>query len=214
LRPEKLYGVEAGLGGDSFFTWQATVFYNQLKDPITNVTLGVGPGVIPSLPLAGFIPAGGTLRQRQNAGEIDAWGVEADANGDVTPVLSWRAALAYTHARVDGGASAPQLTGLRPAQTPEWTVTGGLDWRPMEKLTISNSLRYTSTQYDDDQNTRRLPPGAEWDARGAWSLGPGEEVYVAVDNLADAHISTGKTADFTDSWSEPRTFRVGFSYRR
>ena len=214
LRPEKLYGIEAGLGGDTLFKWQATVFYNQLKDPITNVTLGVGPGVIPSLPLAGFIPAGGTLRQRQNAGEIDAWGVEADANGDVTAVLSWRAALAYTHARVDGGASAPQLTGLRPAQTPAWTVTGGLDWRPMDKLTLSSSLRYTSTQYDDDQNTRRLPPGAEWNARGAWSLGPGEEVYVAVDNLADARISTGKTADFTDSWSEPRTFRVGFSYRR
>ena len=27
-------------------------------------------------------------------------------------------------------------------------------------------------------------------------------------------ISTGKTADFVDSYSEPRTFRIGFSYRR
>ena len=37
---------------------------------------------------------------------------------------------------------------------------------------------------------------------------------MAVDNLADARISTGKTADFVDSYSEPRTFRIGFSYRR
>ena len=214
LQPEKLYGVEAGIGGDRLFHWQGTVFYNQLVDPITNVTLGVGPGTLAVLPIAGFVPAGGTLRQRQNAGEIDAWGVEGDASGDVVAGLAWRAAFAYTHARVDGGSSAPQLTGLRPAQTPEWTVTAGLDWRAMERLTISGAVRYVSNQFDDDQNVRRLPPGAELDMRGAWSLGPNEEVYVAVDNVADAKISTGKTADFVDSYSEPRTFRVGFSYRR
>jgi vitamin B12 transporter len=214
LRPEKLNGIEAGIGGDSFVHWQGTVFYNQLDDPITNVTLGVGPGIIAALPIAGFIPAGGTLRQRQNAGEIDAWGVEGDLSGDVSTTLSWRTAFAYTHARVDGGSSAPQLTGLRPAQTPEWTATAGLDWHAMEKLTLSSSVRYMSLAFEDDQNSRRLPPGAELDLRGAWSLAPGEEVYVGVDNVADAKISTGKTADFVDSYSEPRTFRVGFSYRR
>ncbi len=218
LRPEKLDGIEAGIGGDDAFgaklNWQGTIFYNELKDPITNVTIGVGPGVIAALPIAGVIPAGGTLRQRQNAGEINAWGFEGDANGDITTTLSWRAAFAYTHARVDGGSSAPQLTGLRPAQTPEWTVTAGLDWRANERLTLSTFTRYVSEQFDDDQNIRRLPPGAEWDGRAAWSLGPGKEVYLAIDNIADAHISTGKAADFTDSWSEPRTVRVGFSYRR
>ena len=122
--------------------------------------------------------------------------------------------MAYTHARVDGGSTAPQLTGLRPAQTPEWTVTAGLDWHAMEQLTLSSSLRYMSLAFEDDQNSRRLAPGAELDLRGAWSLGPGEEVYLAVDNVADAKISTGKTADFVDSYSEPRTVRVGFSYRR
>jgi outer membrane receptor protein involved in Fe transport len=211
LKPEELYGIEAGLGGDKLVHWQATLFYNQLNDPITNVTIGTGPG---TFPVAGFVPAGGTLRQRRNAGEIDAWGVEGDASGDIVTALSWRAAFAYTHARVDGGSSAPQLTGLRPAQTPEWTVTGGLDWRALEKLTLSAQVRYVSAQFDDDQNLRRLPPGAELNARAAWSLGPGQEVYVAVDNLANANISTGKTADFVDSYSEPRTFRVGFAYRR
>ena len=211
LTPEKLYGVEGGIGGDTLVHWQATLFYNQLKDPITNVTIGIGPG---TFPLAGFVPAGGTLRQRQNAGEINAWGVEGEASGDVATTLSWRTAFAYTHARVDGGSRAPQLTGLRPAQTPEWTVTGGLDWRPLEKLTVSAQVRYVSTQFDDDQNVRRLAPGAELNGRAAWSLAPGQEVYLAVDNLADAKISTGKTADFVDSYSEPRTFRVGFSYRR
>jgi len=214
LTPEKLYGIEGGIGGDLPFRWQTTLFYNQLNDPITNVTIGVGPGTFAALPNAGFIPAGGTLRQRQNAGEIDAWGVEGDANGELGSTLTWRAAFAYTHARVDGGSTAPQLTDLRPAQTPAWTVTTGLDWRATENLTLSSSVRYVSTQFDDDQNIRRIAPGAEWNARGAWSLGPGKEIYVAVDNLADAKISTGKTADFVSSYSEPRTFRIGFAYRR
>ena len=211
LKPEKLDGVEAGIGGDGPIHWGATWFYNELRQPIINVTIGVGPR---TFPVAGLIPAGGTLRQRQNAGHIDAWGFEGDASGDLATTLSWRAAFAYTHARVDGGGSAPQLTGLRPAQTPEWTVTGGLDWRASDRLTLSGAVRYVSTQFDDDQNVRRLPPGAELNGRAAWSLGPGQEIYVAVDNLADAKISTGKTADFVDSYSEPRTFRIGFSYRR
>jgi vitamin B12 transporter len=214
LRPEKLYGLEAGIGGEALFHWQAGLFYNQINDPVTNVTIGVGPGTIAALPSAGFIPAGGTLRQRQNAGQIDAWGVEGEATGDITPALGWRTAFAFTHARVDGRTSAPQLTGKRPAQTPAWTATAGLDWRASEKLTLSSSVRYVSTQYDDDQNTRRIAPGAEWNGRAAWSLGSAKEVYLAIDNIADAKISTGKTADFVDSYSEPRTFRVGFSYRR
>jgi outer membrane receptor protein involved in Fe transport len=211
LSPEKLYGVEGGIGGDAPFHWQGTLFYNQINDPVLNVTLGKGPG---SFPIAGFIAAGGTLFQRQNAGEIDAWGVEADASGDITTTLDWRAALDYTHARVEGGSIAPQLTRLLPAQTPAWTATAGFDWRATDKLTISNFVRFVTTQYDDDQNTRRIAPGAEWDGRAAWSLGPAKEIYVAVDNIADAKIATGKTADFVTSLSEPRTFRVGFSYRR
>ena len=214
LTPEKLYGVEAGIGGDSHVHWQATVFYNQLNDPITNVTIGVGPGTFAKLPQAGFIPAGGTLRQRQNAGEINAWGFEGEANGDIFTGLSWRTAFAYTHARVDGGSTAPQLTGLRPAQTPEWTVTGGLDWRATDKLTLNAAVRYVSEQFEDDQNIRRLAPGAELNGRAAWSLGPDREVYLAVDNIADAKISVAKTADFVTSYSQPRTFRIGFTYRR
>ncbi|MEO8114800.1 MAG: TonB-dependent receptor [Phenylobacterium sp.] len=211
LTPEKLYGVEAGLGGDAGLRWQATVFVNQLKDPITNVTIGIGPGTFPT---AGFVPAGGTLRQRRNAGEINAWGVEGEASGDLAAQLAWRGAFAYTHARVDGGTAAAQLTGLRPAQTPEWTLTAGLDWRPMDRLSLSMDARYESLRFEDDQNSRRLRPGTEVDARAAWSLAPGQEVYLAVDNLADARLAVAESADLVDSYSQPRTFRVGFSFRR
>ncbi|MFL5296485.1 MAG: TonB-dependent receptor plug domain-containing protein [Phenylobacterium sp.] len=212
LNPEKLYGMETGIGGDGGpARWQVTVFGNELKDPITNVTIGVGPG---TFPIAGFIPAGGTLRQRQNAGKIRAWGVEGEASGDIDTALSWRGAFAYTHARVNGGSSAPQLTGLRPAQTPEWTVTGGLDWRPLPKLTLSADARYESLRFEDDQNVRRLKAGTEVNARVAWSLAPDTEIYLAAENVFDARIVVAESADFVDSYDAPRTIRIGFSYRR
>ena len=215
LKPERLYGAEAGLGGEEgAFTWNATGFYNQLDDAITNVTIGSGPGVIAGFPGAGFIPAGGTLRQRQNAGAIKAWGVEADAHAVLAPSLTARAAVDYTHAKVDGGAAAPQLTGLRPAQTPRLTLTAGLDWRAIDRLTLSGDLRYESARYDDDINTRRLKAAVETNLRADWALTRSTTVYVAADNVLNEDIPTGVTADGAVSYDAPRVFRIGFSLRR
>jgi len=211
LKPEKLSGVEAGVGGDGPVRWQTTLFANRIEDPITNVTIGVGPGTFPT---AGFVPAGGTLRQRQNAGEIKAWGVEGEASGDLSDALTLRGAYAYTHARVHGGASAAQLTGLRPAQTPKLTVTAGLDWQAMDKLSLTADLRYESARFEDDLNSRVLSAGTSVDARAAWSVGPGSEVYLAAENLGGARLEVGETADGVESFAAPRTFRIGFAYRR
>lgn len=211
LKPETLTGVEVGLGGEGPVRWSGTLFYNWLKDPITNVTIAIGPT---TNPVAGVIPAGGTLRQRQNAGEIKAYGFEGEASGDLTGALGWRAALSATHARVDGGSSAPQLTGLRPAQTPNLTVTAGLDWRPLDRFDLTADVRYESERFEDDLNSRRLRAGTELDLRGAWRFAPHSEVYVALDNATDANLDVGQTADGVTSFSAPRTLRVGFSYRR
>ncbi|HKP79973.1 MAG TPA: TonB-dependent receptor, partial [Phenylobacterium sp.] len=212
LKPETLQGVEAGVGDDGGpVRWSADLFYNLLKDPITNVTIGAGPG---TFPVAGFVPAGGALRQRQNAGEIEAWGLEGEASGEVGAVLSWRAGMAYADAEVHGGAAVPQLTGLRPAQTPKWTLTGGLDIRPMAALRLSADVRYESARWEDDLNSRRLSAGAQVDARASWAFAEHAEVYLAAENLFDEDLEVGETADGVESYAAPRTIRVGFTYRR
>jgi len=211
LKPETLKGIEAGIGGDGPIHWSGTVFYNWLKDPVTNVTIGVGPG---TFPIAGLIPAGGTLRQRQNAGEIKAYGFEGEVSGEVTPGLSWRAAVAATHARVDGGTVTPQLTGLRPAETPELTVTGGVDWRPLDRLSLILDARYEGDRWDDDINTRRLRAGTELDFRAGWRFAPNAEAYLAIDNIADTDLDVATAGDGTLSYAAPRMIRIGFSYRR
>ena len=210
LTPEKLYGVELGVGGAGALSWSGTLFFNRLDDPITNVTLGIGPG---TFPIAGFVPAGGAFRKRENAGRIDAYGLEGDVSRAFGH-LTLDGAVSATHAQVDGGSVAPQLTGLRPAQTPRLTVTTGARWRATEQLILSADARYESARFEDDLNSRRLAPSVELDARAAWRVGPDSEIYLAAENLADAKIEVGQTADGITSLSAPRLFRLGFAIRR
>lgn len=212
LSPERLYGLEIGAGRDGkVYDWAVTAFVNRLGDPVTNVTVGVGPGTFGA---AGFIAAGGVLRMRQNAGRIDGVGVEAEARRRWGERLQLRAALGYTAARVDGGSAAPQLTGLRPAQAPRLTVTAGADWRATRRLRLSADLRGETERFEDDLNTRRLAPALTVNARVAYQLTPRLVVDAAIDNLTDAAVQTGRTADRIASYDAPRTLRLGLTLSR
>lgn len=212
LEPEMLRGVEAGLSWDRDRSqFGATVFLNRIESAIVNVTIGAGPGVIPTLPRAGFVPAGGVLRQRQNAGVIEAVGLELTVEhrfDDVTLV----GAVSATDAEVDGGPTAPQLSGLRPAQAPVLSATAGADWRPSDRFTLGVRGRYESRRFDDDLNSRSLDAALSVDARADWRIGKGAALYAAVDNLFDENIQVSKTADGVSGFGPPRTVRVGVSF--
>ncbi|HEX4097092.1 MAG TPA: TonB-dependent receptor, partial [Caulobacteraceae bacterium] len=213
LTPERLYGVEGGLGGhDGGFLWDVTGFYNRLDNAVTNVTVFTGPGLDPAFPDAGNLPAGGSILQRQNAGTINAYGVEADASYAVSPRLNLRAAADYTHSVVDGGTAAPQLTGLQPAQAPRFTLTAGFDWNAISKLGLHADLRYESTRFDDDLNTHPLSPAVTANGRVDWSFGAHTKVYVEADNVFDTRVETADTSGVY-SYDAPRIVRVGISFR-
>lgn len=211
LEPERLSGAEAGVSGVAGgLNWSVAAFANRIDDPIANVTIGVGPG---TFPVAGFVPAGGVLRQRQNVGRIDAVGLEAEADGQLGQSLAWRVALAATRARVDGGSDAPQLTGLRPAQAARFSATAGLDWRVAERLTVSAAARYESRRFDDDLNTRILAPALTLDADLGWRLTDATTVFLSAENLLNADVEASQTADGVEGYAQPRILRVGLRWR-
>lgn len=212
LEPERLQGLEAGVSwARDAAALGATLFINRIEDAIVNVTIGEGPGVIPALPRAGFVPAGGVLRQRQNAGVIEAVGLELNAAyrlGDLALV----GAVALTEAKVDGGSSAPQLTGLRPAQAPSVSATAGVDWRASDRLTVSARGRYESRRFDDDLNSRTLDAAFTADARADWRIRTGVTLYAAADNLFDADVEVSETADGVAGLGPSRTLRAGVNF--
>lgn len=207
LTPETLTGVETGLAFDrEGVRWGASVFWNQIEDAIVNVTIGSGPATFPR---AGFVPAGGVLRQRQNAGTIDAWGVELTGALDLSSAVSLNAAASWTDAEIDGGSSAAQLSGLRPAQAPEWSATAGLDWRATDRLTLALAARYESSRFDDDLNSRVLDAAVTLDARGEWAFTRNATLWMAADNLFDEDVEVSETGTGVAGYGPPRTVSVG-----
>lgn len=207
LVPETLQGVEAGLAYEGpIAAFGATLFWNRIEDAIVNVTIGEGPGTFPR---AGFVPAGGVLRQRQNAGTIEATGIELTARRSLPGGLSLDGAVSVTDARMDGGSAAPQLTGLRPAQAPIWSATAGLDWRADDRLTLAAQARYESKRFEDDLNSRVLGAAVVVDARAEWRMTPAAMIWAAADNLFDEAVEVSETGTGVEGYGPPRTLRLG-----
>lgn len=212
LEPERLTGAEAGwhwAGDRAYFT--ATAFWTRIEDAIVNVTVGVGPGTFPR---AGFVPAGGVLRQRMNAGTIAATGLEVDGRFQVTEAVSVRGAFSVTDARLDGGALAPQLTDLRPAQAPVWSATAGLDWRATDRLRLIADLRHEGRRFEDDLNSRVLDGATTVDLRAEWAVSPAVLLWASADNLFDEDIEVSETATGVEGFGPPRSVSIGVRLSR
>jgi len=183
----------------------ATVFVNRIEEAVVNVTIGSGPGTFPR---AGFVPAGGVLRQRMNAGTIEAVGLEL-AGERRWERLRLSAAASATDARMNGGDAAPQLTGLRPAQAPIWSAVVAADWITTDRLTLSLDARWESRRFEDDLNSRALEAGLTLDARAEWRVVERVGLWLALDNLADARIPVSETANGVEGFGPPRSVRAG-----
>ncbi len=219
LVPEVLDGLDVdlrarwrGLGGT--WTGSLTLYASQLQDPITNVTIGAGPGVLPRV---GFLPAGGTLRQRLNAGEIQATGLEAGLTWVATgtgprPEIELR--LSMVDGEVDGGHLLPALTGLRPAQSAPWASYVGvtLPLRAGPQLTLA--LRGEGTRFEDDLNTRRLKAYQALDVRASWPLRPDLEVFVSSENVTGNPITTAISGAGILSETSTPLWRIGLTIMR
>jgi outer membrane receptor protein involved in Fe transport len=206
LTPEELYGAEAGIGGDhGRLTWDVTAFWNQLHDPISNVTTGVN------------------VQTRENAFDINALGVEADARYALSDDLALTAAFDDVAARtkvVD--MTTAKLRSTRPAQAPRWTATGGIEFRPLPRLTLSADFRYESARFADDQNTLPLDGATTVDAKVSWALSHSFSVYAFAENLFNARVAStsavqplgnsGGLTGIVTNYAAPRVVGGGLSY--
>jgi outer membrane receptor protein involved in Fe transport len=202
LEPERLFGVEAGLEWRPSQTVRlaATGFFNRLEDAIGNITIGAGPGTFEP---GGFIPAGGVLRQRRNVDLVLAPGVELSGKWQIVPTLSVTAGYLFTDPTIEK-ASESALEGKLLAQTPQHVFTGGLEWTPSQRWLMTAQVRTSSRQFEDDLNTRTLASFTTIDAAIFYNFSEAIAAGVKAENLFDAEIETGKSADDLVSIGTPR----------
>ena len=191
--------MERVTGGDVTLAWEprrvslrTTLFAARLDDAITNVTISSTPTLI--------------TRERRNAGQIGARGLEVEGRLQVLTSLSVAGTLAWTRSRFDES-DEPGLEGNRVPQVP--TAQGGFDvrWQPFAPSMVAAQIRWTGTQFDDDRNQFELGKSAVTDLIGEHRFAEALRAFVAIENLFDADYDTGRTPLRTVG--PPRRVRAG-----
>lgn len=201
LRPEGLRGAEAGFRATpGRWVIDADVFANTLIAPITNVTLGQGPGTFGN---AGFIPAGGSYRQRRNGGPIKAAGVEMQLRYTVNPSLILSASGTTTCARTHG---------LRPAEAPDYSASLGAEAR-VGKARVNATWSFEGGSFDDDLNILPLKAYNSLTLDARYPLGRHADITVSIDNALNHKIAITHSGDGVIGYDNRRSLWVGLSVR-
>jgi len=187
LRPETLWGVEAG------FTWHdektqvaVTAFRNSLTNLISNVTLSVTPQLI--------------TRRRENAADALAQGIEANLQRRLGPI---QLQLAYLF--VD----ARYVTGPRIPQTPRNSGTAQLGW-VHRGTSLWGGLRVTGLAYEDDLNLFPLPGFPFWFFTASQALPHHLTAFLSFENVFNRIYAVGYSP--TPLIGMPRLGRIGLSW--
>ena len=190
LENEQLFGFEGGfdlkLGG---FEFQATAFDNRIDRAIANVTIGPN------------------LRERRNVDAVHSRGIELAAKLK-RGRLSWDGTLSLLDAQVEGSGPSAALDGKRPAQVPVFALSTTLAWRPAAGWMLAGTLRHSSSQFEDDLETDRLPAQTTFDAIATVPLSPRFSLVLRGENLTGETIITRNQAGSIDLGT-PRTVWVG-----
>lgn len=206
LRPERLWGAEAGV--DWRENLSITAYWNRLDDAIANVTLARGPGNFAGV---GFVAAGGTFAQRQNLDAITVKGIEAQASVATGPFF-WRATYAFTDARVRASGAAIALDGRRPAQVARHggsiSVVTDLD-----AVKLDLRMRYIGAQNEDDLGVQQLNDALTVDAGIAYAVSQTVVLQLRAENLFDALVPAAFGAGGAIERASPRSLWVGVSAR-
>ena len=194
LENEELAGFEAGLDFTPApgLSISLTGFDNRVNDAIANVTIAEN------------------LRQRRNVDALRSRGFEADMRAQHGP-FRLDASLAWTDARIEDAGMAAALDGMRPAQTPEWSASATLGYRPRTDTVIALTLRHVGAQYEDDLQTNLLPAATTLDVFASIPLSSQIALILRGENLTDEEIITRDQSGSIDL-GVPRTVWAGLRF--
>jgi outer membrane receptor protein involved in Fe transport len=203
LKAETLAGAETGVevAPGAGLLVRATGYWNQLDNPVTNVTVTSG------CPPAGIT----TCRQKQNLGAARIQGVEATA--DWRLARTWILAVDYTFidATVTSAPGNEQLVGKRLAQNPLYRASAGLTFEEPERFSVGAQVRALGQQYEDDLNTLPLHEAALVDLFATLHASRTVDLFLAVNNLLDKTYLVGRAG--VDTIGQPLFIHGGLRFQ-
>ncbi len=209
LSPERLKGIDAGFAYAPLtnVTLDVTLFWTQLDEAISNVTLGTGPGVFPDV---GFLPAGGTFRRRGNLPAVRSRGLEVRGEIPLTQGFSVHAGYALVQATVRDAGSFTALQGKRLTQSPRHQGNVQLRWEEAsDRFGADVTVRGQSQVFEDDGNSRSLKGFVTVDLAARVRLATGWQLSAGLENATNTRIQSAISGDGILTLAQPRSFSLG-----
>ena len=211
LRAEHLTGGDTGLnifGFNRRIQLQGTFFFNEIIDPVANVTCQPPPNNEPLCPA----PIANTIiRVRENLGRTRAPGVDVNTIAHITRDFQLSFGYQYVDSKVISFPEETSLVGLWVAQVPHNVFTFEGRYSNPRIILLSVNGRMVGKQFDDDQNQFPLGSFFVMDVMAARGIGKGVEFFVAAENLFNAHYATAATP--VPQLGLPITARFGLRFQ-
>jgi outer membrane cobalamin receptor len=201
LRAERLTGAEAGASAFAFhrkLNVRGNVFWNDIVNPIANVTLRSVPALI--------------TRQRQNLGRTRSRGVDIDAAVRLSGALEISGGYQFVDAKVVRSPANTALEGLRAPQIPVHQFTLQARYWNSSRFMFGVQGRFIGSQFEDDQNRLPLDRYFTVDLLAGYPLGSGVEVFGAFENLLNQRYTVGLTP--IPTLGTPLSARIGLRLNR
>lgn len=215
LEPERLLGIEAGADFilDNNVTLRVTIFQNTVEDLIQNITRGVAGNIPESIAPCGLIDAGDTCRELANVGEMEATGVELEA--EYNPSERWRFFLSYLYndTEVTKAPDNPQIVGKQIRQAARNSFTAKIQ-NSNRWFNTTLQGRYVGDRYEDDLNTLPVDEFFLLDATFSRDISDSIEVFMSVGNVFDKEYEIRVDHDGFVEIGRPRFVSLGVRIRR
>lgn len=211
LEPERInVGVDAGFDYAlaARATLRASGFWNDFRNSINDVTVGVAGALPEEIEPCGLLPPGGLCRQKQNLDRVRHRGAEVELRYRPMRDVSLAGAYVYGHAVVTEAANAPQLVGKRLRRTPIQQASLRAEFSDPRLFTTSLLTRYFGDRYADDTNDRHIGDSVVVDLTVSRRLSDKLELYAIAENLFDTAFQIDNSGDGIE-YGHPRLLHVG-----
>lgn len=171
LGPEILLGGEAGVvRSASRWSGEATLFWSDVKDRVTPVTLQSAPTII---------------LEPRNIGRTRSRGLELIGRMPVNRFWSLEGSYTFTDASVIENAADPLLVGKRIPGVPRHAASSSLRFQSGTSFSASLRGRWRTEQYEDAQNDVPYDSHTVFDLGATWAVTPATDLFLVAENLFD-----------------------------
>jgi iron complex outermembrane receptor protein len=155
----------------------------------------------------------------RNLGEVEQMGIDAQVGFELSDVLTAYASASYNTSEVQddldlGRGNVLRTKGKKLVETPEWTLSGRIDWQATPALNMAVQGKFVDNRFSTDDNSETFDSYTVFDFDARYDLTSTfgiRDAFVQfnVTNLFDeeylGNISTGNTGFRTGSLGSPRT---------